>query len=112
VTTGPQATDGGAWPRGRPKTAQAVTVALLVVTLAIGVFVIQNTDDADITFIAWTVQLPLAGALLLAVALGGTFAYLVAWIRYRQFRHALRDEQRRHAPPAASPPSARPDDAG
>jgi uncharacterized integral membrane protein len=112
VDKAPQTTGGGAWPRGRPKTAQAVTVALLVVTLAIAVFVIQNTDDADITFLAWTVQLPLAGALLLAVALGGIFAYLVAWMRYRQFRHALRDERRRQAPAASSAPSPPAGDAG
>lgn len=77
-------------PRGRPKTAQAVTVALLVVTLVTAIFVLQNTDDASINFLIWSTTIPLASALLLAVALGGLLGFLVAYVRLVQFRHALR----------------------
>jgi uncharacterized integral membrane protein len=82
-------------PRGRPKTAQAVTIALLVVGILTAIFVIQNTAEAKVEFLFWSAELPLAGALILAAALGGTLGFLVEYVRYRQFRSALRQERRR-----------------
>jgi uncharacterized integral membrane protein len=76
--------------RGRVSTAQVVVIALLLVGLLVAVFVIQNTRDARIEFLVWSVTMPLAGALLLAAVLGGIFGFLVTYLRQRQFRQALR----------------------
>ncbi len=93
-------------PGGRRKTAQAITVALLIVGLLLAIFVLQNTTDTEIEFLFWSASVPLAGALLLAAVLGGMFASLVVFVRQRQFRNALKAEQaRQRAPPEA--PSAR-----
>src|SRR5688572_3605104 len=99
-------------PRGRPKTAQAVTIALLLVGLLTAIFVIQNTADTQIEFLFWSAELPLAGALILAAVLGGTLAFLVAYIRYRQFKTALRQERRQRVGPPSPrepEPEARPE---
>lgn len=86
--------DRRAMPGGRPRTAQAVTVALLIVVLLLAVFVLQNTQSTEIEFLVWSTSVPLAGALMLAAVLGGILAALVVYIRQRQFRRALVREQR------------------
>jgi uncharacterized integral membrane protein len=91
-------------PRGRTKTAQAVTIAVLIVALLIGIFVIQNTQSTDITFLFWTVNVPIASALLLAAVAGGALAFMVAYVRQWQFRRALTRERRVSG---VAPPSAR-----
>lgn len=81
-------------PGGRPRTAQTITVALLIVCLLLAVFVLQNTRSTEIEFLVWSVSAPLAGALILAAVLGGILAALVVYIRQRQFRKALVQEHR------------------
>ena len=81
-------------PAGRPRTAQAVTAALLIVGLLLAIFVLQNTQSTEIEFLVWSTSAPLAGALMLAAVLGGILAALVVYIRQRQFRKALVREHR------------------
>ena len=91
--------DSGHEPYGagkRSKTLQGVTVVLLIVVLLTAIFVLQNTQKTPIKFLWLEVSVPLSGALLLAAALGGLLAFLVAYLRQRQFRKALRREQREH----------------
>ena len=70
--------------RGRYQTAQAVVVALLAVGLLTGIFIFQNTTRARIHFLFWSASVPVAGALILAVVLGGIFGFLAAYVRQRQ----------------------------
>lgn len=84
-------------PGGRTKHAQGITIALLLVGLFTAIFVLQNTRSVRMTFLFWETSAPLAGALLLAVALGGILAFLVAFIRQRQYRKAMRREHSVHA---------------
>ncbi len=84
-------------PAGAVKRAQGVTIALLLVGLLTAVFVLQNTDHVRMHFLFWSVSTPLAGALLLAVVLGGSLAFLVAFVRQRQFRRAMKREHRLHS---------------
>ena len=81
--------------RGRVSTAQVVVIALLLVGLLVAIFVIQNTESSNIDFLFWSARVSLAGALLLAAALGGIFGFLVTYLRQRQFRQALRREHAR-----------------
>ena len=83
-------------PRGRTRTAQVIVVVLLLVGLLVAIFVIQNTESANIDFLFWSARVSLAGALLLAAALGGIFGFLVTYLRQRQFRQAMRREHRAH----------------
>lgn len=87
-----QARDEPMEKRGRVSTAQVVVIALLIVGLVVAIFVIQNTESANIDFLFWSARVSLAGALLLAAALGGIFGFLVTYLRQRQFRQALRRE--------------------
>jgi uncharacterized integral membrane protein len=76
-------------PRGRTRTAQKITIALLILGLLTAVFVLQNTESATVKFLFWSASVPLAGALLLAAVLGGILAFLMAFLRQRQFRRAI-----------------------
>jgi uncharacterized integral membrane protein len=82
-------------PQGRTKAAQGITISLLLVGLLTAVFVLQNTASVPMRFLFLEGSVPLAGALLLAVVLGGILAFLVAFIRQRQIRRALRRERHR-----------------
>ena len=81
-------------PKGRYRTAQAVVVALLVVGLLTGIFVFQNTTKAKVHFLFWTGSIPLAGALILAVALGGILVFLVTFFRQRRLAREKRTNRR------------------
>jgi uncharacterized integral membrane protein len=83
-------------PRGRIRGAQVIVIVLLVVGLLVAIFVIQNTESANIEFLWLKGRVSLAGALLLAAALGGIFGFLVTYLRQRQFRQAMRREHRAH----------------
>jgi uncharacterized integral membrane protein len=78
------------------KRAQGVVIALLVLGLLTAIFVLQNTEHVKMDFLFWSVSTPLAGALLLALVLGGLLAFLVAFIRQRQFRRAMKREHHLH----------------
>lgn len=83
-------------PRGRTKAAQGITIALLVVGLLTAIFVLQNTASVPMRFLFWKGSAPLAGALLLAVVLGGILSFLVAFVRQRQYRRAMKKEHSVH----------------
>jgi lipopolysaccharide assembly protein A len=83
-------------PRGRIRSVQVIVIVLLVVGLLVAIFVIQNTESANIEFLWLQGRVSLAGALLLAAALGGIFGFLVTYLRQRQFRQAMRREHRAH----------------
>jgi uncharacterized integral membrane protein len=84
-------------PGSRTKYAQGITITLLLVGLLTAIFVLQNTRSVRMKFLFWEASAPLAGALLLAVALGGLLAFLVAFIRQRQYKRAMRREHSVHA---------------
>ena len=80
--------------RGRFKTAQAVVAALLIVGLLTAIFIIQNSNLAKVHFLFWSGSIPLAGALLLAAALGGICAFLVVFVRQRFIARESREQDR------------------
>ncbi|CAN5786613.1 hypothetical protein BH18ACT15_BH18ACT15_05590 [soil metagenome] len=82
----------------RSKTLQTVTIVLLLLGLLTAIFVFQNTQGVEINFLVWSVDAPLAAALLLAVVIGGILAFLVAYVRQRQYRRAVRREHEVHSP--------------
>jgi uncharacterized integral membrane protein len=70
----------------------------LLAAVAVVLFAVQNTDDAEITFLAWTWTLPLAVVLLfvvvVSVVLDEVFGALMR--RRRRIRRQEREELRRY----------------
>lgn len=93
-------------PGRATRTAQWVIVALILVVLLIAIFVLQNTTTAHVHFLFWSADLALAGAILLAAALGALVGFLIAFVRQLQFRRAMRREHQTHT--SAAPPPAQP----
>lgn len=68
-------------------------MAILVATLvfvALIVFILQNTNDVEITFFGWQGTLPLAIALLIAMVGGILLAGVFGTVRIAQLRRVAR----------------------
>lgn len=69
-----------------------VGVAVLLILLLI--FIVQNTQDVQITFLGWEGRAPLAVALLAATVTGMVIAIVSASLRMLQVRHRVKRERR------------------
>lgn len=84
--------------RGSRASGAWVFVVVLVVLLALlAVFVLQNTQTVEVTFLGWTGGAPLAAALLIATAAGLLIAVAAGSLRILQLRRRVRKENRRSA---------------
>ena len=92
-------------PGRASRTAQWIIVALILAVLVIAIFVLQNTATAHVHFLFWSTDVALAGAILLAAALGALVGFLVAFVRQLQYRRAMRREHDLHE---ATPPPPQP----
>lgn len=72
---------------GRVWTAVAVGAIVLTVLL---IFVLQNTEETEIEFLAWRFTLPLGVALLFAAIAGLLIMASAGGARIWQLRHAVR----------------------
>jgi uncharacterized integral membrane protein len=72
---------------GRAWTALLPAGLVLVVVL---VFVFQNLQRSDVSFLGWSGSLPLGLALLVAAALGALAVFLLGSVRILQLRHMTR----------------------
>src|SRR4051812_29902869 len=68
---------------GRTWTALVPAAAVMVVVL---IFVLQNLQRSEVTFLFWSGGLPLGVALLAAAALGGLAVFLLGSVRILQLR--------------------------
>ncbi|OWY81547.1 hypothetical protein B9C99_12895 [Rhodococcus sp. BUPNP1] len=64
-----------------------------VVTVALLVFILQNTERTAIAFLGWDFTLPLGVALLFAALAGLLIAAVIGGVRIWQLRHAYRKAQ-------------------
>lgn len=70
-------------------------MVLLVVLLGLlAVFVLQNTQPVEISFLGWTGEAPLAAAMLIATAAGLLLAVAAGSVRILQLRRRVRRERR------------------
>lgn len=81
----------GAW------TALVVGAVALVVIL---VFILQNLQSVELSFLVFRGRLPLAVALLFAVTLGAVIAMALGGARIRQLRMVTRRARRPEGPPS------------
>lgn len=78
------------------------TLALVVITIAVTVFTLQNLAPLEVRFLTWTVQAPSAVIILVIFALGAVFGFTVSALRPR--RPPTRPEPPL-APPLELPPA-------
>ncbi len=70
----------------------AVVGSAIVLVLLI-VFIAQNTDPVDVTFLGWEGETPLAVALLIATVAGLVLATVAGTLRIWQLRRRVRRER-------------------
>jgi uncharacterized integral membrane protein len=72
----------------------AAVVSLVVVLVLLAVFVLQNTQQVQVSFFGWDGSAPLAAALLIATAAGLLIAVSAGALRILQLRRRVRRSQR------------------
>ena len=98
--TSAAADDGGARPAGkdplrgsRTSGAWLAVTLLAVLLLVLIVFVAQNTQDVEVSFLGWNGQAPLAVALLIAALVGIAIALVAGTLRILQLRRRVRRDR-------------------
>lgn len=79
-----------AMPLTRAGALWSALIAGFLVLIVLLVFVTQNTDPVDLTFLAWQWSLPLGVAILLAAVGGGLLTALAGTARIFQLRRAAK----------------------
>lgn len=74
----------------RTSRAWLAVAALVVVLLLLIIFIAQNTQDVEVSFLAWDGTPPLAVALLVAAAAGLVLAVSAGALRIWQLRRRVR----------------------
>ena len=72
----------------------SAVVVLVIVLILLAVFVLQNTQQVEVSFFGWTGSAPLAAALLIATAAGLLIAVSAGALRILQLRRRVRRAQR------------------
>ncbi len=71
-----------------------VTVLLVVLLVLLAIFVLQNTQKVEISFLGWNGSAPLAAALLIATAAGLVLAVAAGTLRILQLRRRVKRERK------------------
>ena len=77
----------------RQRVISPTLIGLLVVAVLAIVFVVQNTEQSEITFLFWDVTTSVWVAIALALGLGVLLGQLLAALRRRGRRRARRDDR-------------------
>ena len=80
-------------PRGRPKAAWSGVTAGVLIALLLVIFIAQNTNKVEISFLGWDGDVSLAVALLVAAVCGAAVVLLVGTVRIAQLRRAERRQR-------------------
>ena len=82
--------------RGSRTSGLWIAMVVLVVLIAfLAIFVLQNTQSVEVSFLGWTGSPPLAGALLVAVGAGALTVVAAGSLRILQLRRRVRRERKR-----------------
>jgi uncharacterized integral membrane protein len=71
-----------------------VTVLLVVLLVLLAIFVLQNTQKVEISFLGWSGNAPLAAALLIATAAGLVLAAAAGTLRILQLRRRVKRDRK------------------
>jgi len=80
--------------RSRTSGAWAGVVAAAVLLLLLVVFIAQNTESVQLSFLWWDGSAPLSVALLVAAAIGIALTAVVGTLRILQLRRRVRRDRR------------------
>ena len=69
-------------------------VLLVVVLVLLAIFILQNTQKVEISFLGWTGSAPLAAALLIATAAGLVLAVAAGSLRILQLRRRVKRDRK------------------
>ncbi len=67
--------------------------ALVLVLILLTVFILQNTQDVEVSFLGWEGEAPLAAVLLIAATSGLLLAVIAGTLRIWQLRRRVRREE-------------------
>ena len=98
-TPAPGSSEGSPKPkdplRGSRTSGLWFVVVLLVVLLVLtAIFVLQNTQKVEISFLGWNGSAPLAAALLIATAAGLVLAVAAGTLRILQLRRRVKRDRK------------------
>ena len=69
-------------------------VLLVVLLVLLAIFVLQNTQKVEISFLGWSGNAPLAAALLIATAAGLVLAVAAGTLRILQLRRRVKRDRK------------------
>ena len=69
-------------------------VLLVVLLVLLAIFVLQNTQKVEISFLGWNGNAPLAAALLIATAAGLVLAVAAGTLRILQLRRRVKRDRK------------------
>ncbi len=72
----------------------AAVVGLVVLLILLAIFVPQNVQQVEVSYLGWEGRAPLASALLIAAAAGALIAVVAGTLRILQLRRRVRRAQR------------------
>lgn len=79
------AAEAGARKGAQPRRGGGlIAVISSILGAAIAIFAIQNLDSAEVDFLAWTIELPLAATIGIAFVVGALISSLMGWGRRRR----------------------------
>lgn len=98
-TTPPESTGTAAKPKdplrgSRTSGVWFVMVLLVVLLVLTAIFVLQNTQEVEISFLGWNGTAPLAAALLIATAAGLVLAVAAGTLRILQLRRRVKRDRK------------------
>ncbi len=67
---------------------------LVVLLVLLAIFVLQNTQKVEISFLGWSGNAPLAAALLIATAAGLVLAVAAGTLRILQLRRRVKRDRK------------------
>ena len=73
----------------------AAVIVLAVLLLFLAIFILQNTQDVEISFLGWTGRAPLAASLLIAAVAGAFVVASAGALRILQLRRRVKRERKR-----------------
>jgi len=73
----------------------AAVVVLVILLVLLAIFVLQNVQEVEVSYLGWEGTAPLAAALLIATATGALIAVVAGTLRILQLRRRVRRAQKR-----------------
>lgn len=71
-------------------------IVLIIVLILLAVFILQNTQQAEISYFGWTGSAPLSATVLIAAAAGAMLVAAAGALRIMQLRRRVKKDRKAH----------------